>query len=659
MTIASTGRPTPAPTRDHDCGCDGGPCDPPRPLERNAFFPRKLMEVRHWRAEQRYHRSAREVVTRLATGAGVLCGLEVVLTDTGTVVVEAGIAVDGRGRIIVVPEDVEIDPGRTTDACGRPSGATLEKGVLTVSLCYRECGTDLVAIPSDSCDGDAECVAGMIREAFAIAVTPGAKVRAGLPDGVCEALRTGRTDATPEGEKEDRRLLLDRLAPRDCSCAEDCVPLATVTIDSAVGRSLDANVRTVIRSNRELLDLILCLADRLDHCCGGTAVARAPRITAMWPWPDPAGTAVDEFVKERVVELAFDRDLGELGLTDPDSWLGLWVLTSNGVMRLGLQRSGTPTHVAAPVGGDAASYQVIVPAQTISTTHARRGPAASREAIVLIMVRSTIAGVIRAEASDHLALDADAPATTLDATQRDALWGIAPGGSDLTLGALAAAAVPRPGIALPSGDGAAGGELHIVLRRPGQTADPPRLLAVRPGGAVELSADHPDLGDEWKKFIEFPYIEIDVSAPLAAAAVGDPGAWLRVWHGTPDGDFLYGVREIKLAPGGGRQERGGRWIYAFPMADYQPFGGYEQVLVQLRSSHALSGASAPVGEQEPLLLDADFLGTAVADVLWPLWEGSHPTTDIPVLGAIPTAGETLFDGSEGGFAHWGFTVITN
>ncbi len=86
MTIADDASVRP-PMRDDDCGCGGsepvrrtaapvsahadGPGAPgggrsrhsaPRPLERNAFFPRKLMEVRHWRAEQDYHRAARELL---------------------------------------------------------------------------------------------------------------------------------------------------------------------------------------------------------------------------------------------------------------------------------------------------------------------------------------------------------------------------------------------------------------------------------------------------------------------------------------------------------------------------------------------------------------------------------------------------------------------
>src|SRR4051794_3462537 len=118
MTIAN-GTPDPVRTaaRDDDCGCggssrgSGASMEPleryapdhrsrgtaPSPLARNAFYPLKRMEVQHWQAEQDYHRRSRELLTRLSTGTGILCGLEVFLTDEGTLVVEAGVAVDGWG----------------------------------------------------------------------------------------------------------------------------------------------------------------------------------------------------------------------------------------------------------------------------------------------------------------------------------------------------------------------------------------------------------------------------------------------------------------------------------------------------------------------------------------------------------------------------------
>ncbi len=58
----------------------------------------------------------------------MLCGLDVFATDAGTVVIRAGAAVDGGGREIVVPHDVEIDPALLTDACGQTDGEADRRG---------------------------------------------------------------------------------------------------------------------------------------------------------------------------------------------------------------------------------------------------------------------------------------------------------------------------------------------------------------------------------------------------------------------------------------------------------------------------------------------------------------------------------------------------
>src|SRR4029453_9681632 len=96
---------------------------------------------------------------------------------------------------------------------------------------------------------------------------------------------------------------------------------------------VDTAVRTVIRSNRELLDLILCLADRVDECCGKLPVAVPPRLTGVWPWPDETGQNRTEFIETGRLEIASDRELAEQGLDDPDSWLGVWMLDSRGGAR--------------------------------------------------------------------------------------------------------------------------------------------------------------------------------------------------------------------------------------------------------------------------------------------------------------------------------------
>ena len=70
---------------------------------RNRYFYGKLLDVRHFDLEQAYLIGRRRLLNRLGLGAGVLCGLEVTATPEGQIQISAGVAVDGRGREIVVP----------------------------------------------------------------------------------------------------------------------------------------------------------------------------------------------------------------------------------------------------------------------------------------------------------------------------------------------------------------------------------------------------------------------------------------------------------------------------------------------------------------------------------------------------------------------------
>jgi hypothetical protein len=646
--------PSPVHPTQTGCGCDDAPGGLRAP-QRNLFFPRKLMEVRHWQAEQAYHRRARELVSRLGLGCGVLCGLEVTLSTTGTLVVGAGAGIDGYGRIVVVPRGIEVDPARPTDACGRAAAEPIGNGTVTVSLCYHECGTDPVCMPPDGCDNEPVLVPSMVREAYAVTVTVGATTRGGLPDGICEQVfgcdeceaasadDDGSTAEFPK-DAEGRRVLLDRLDPRGCAPGEVCIPLATVTIGET--RAVDRGVRTVIRSNRELLDLILCLADRVDECCGRIPTAVPPRVAALWPWPDDAGSNVAEFLENGRLEIASDRDLAEQGLDDPAPWLGVWMLDPRGATRLAVSRAaGALTHVGIPAAGDGAAYQVDV-----ATIRPR-----ARSAVV-VMIDSTAPGPIRAAATDQLALDPDLTGTGLSDLDRQKLWAMQPASRDNTLGALLADAVnapPLPG--LPSGDGTAGGSLHIVLRPAVKVTPPPRLLAVWPEGGSQLGIDGPD-AQSWKIFLAEPQIRLTVSRALAQTAIDSPHEWLRLWRGDPEEPLLHRIEELTLVRGTATDLPDGTVRYSFPITA-PDWRRPDTFVVQLRSTPPVV-AESPVGRDDPaVLLDADFAGTALrSQDLFRLWSGDTFPNGLPALPMTSTVGQRLDDGTEGGLAHWAFTV---
>ena len=74
------------------------------PFERNRYFYGKLLTVRDFEVEQRYHCTKRELLNRLVHGAGVVCGLGVTASDESTLIIESGMALDYQGREIIVPE---------------------------------------------------------------------------------------------------------------------------------------------------------------------------------------------------------------------------------------------------------------------------------------------------------------------------------------------------------------------------------------------------------------------------------------------------------------------------------------------------------------------------------------------------------------------------
>jgi hypothetical protein len=617
---------TPPPSEDPgdrdrgDCGCGRG--DRLTSLTRNRFFPRKLMDVRHWRAEQDYHRRARELTTRLGLGSGVLCGLEPELTDTGTLVITAGVAADGRGRLVVVPHDIEIDPSRPTDCRGRPTGETVRHGSVVVSLCYHECGTDPVAVPPTDCGDEPVCVPSMVREAYSVHVTRE------IPTATA------------------RRARCDEPGPRDCGCDadEECVELVRVWFGDG-HRSLDTDGRTVLRSNRELLDLILCLAERVEECCR----PGPPRVVALWPWPDAAGQAREAFLEDSRLELGFDADMAEQGLDDPEPWLGVWSLDpESGARRLPVQRAGGAlTHVSAPSGGDAAAWSVEVDRESVG-----------EDTVFVVMARSQAGGPIRAESDENLALDAELAATGLSVDARDKLWALPVGGSDPNLADLAADAVLGPPPWLPTGDGTPGGELHVVLRTAAPVRPAPRLLALWPPGGAVLDQSTAERLDLLKSYLREPRIEIVVSRPLAPEAVADPGGWLRVWQTGRDGDFIYTVTRLPL--GSGREEAAGDGTvrYVFPLdqgRERRRDAGELEVLVQLRSTPPLAPGS-PLGRDEPReLLDADARGTALdSQTLITVWKDDALPQPLPGLGASTTG--DLHDGTPGGLAHWAYRV---
>lgn len=73
---------------------------------RNNYFFGKLMTVRDFECEQDYFNTKRCLGNKMLNGAGIVCGLNVLLVDNKTISIESGVAVDYSGREIVVADSV-------------------------------------------------------------------------------------------------------------------------------------------------------------------------------------------------------------------------------------------------------------------------------------------------------------------------------------------------------------------------------------------------------------------------------------------------------------------------------------------------------------------------------------------------------------------------
>jgi hypothetical protein len=293
---------------------------------RNHYFYGKRMDVQHFEMEQGYGKLKQWLLNRLTLGKGVLCGLRVSV-DGERVCVDPGVAIDGWGREIVVPVRSCIDPLAIDDSCcgqhAKPAPAAHDAaaerpkdGVFTLWVCYHECLADYQAALVADCATRDHCAAGTVVESFCLKTTPGLPPLLGDPDW-CALLWKKQKEpapadnanehqpANPNDARDVTHLSMLTHAPAATSdntnalglTAEDlkairnamqsrrhalceafadtcevdgdpCVPLAVIIVRDGKLFVESCLVRPRIYSNAKLLDLILCLAERIDECCG-------------------------------------------------------------------------------------------------------------------------------------------------------------------------------------------------------------------------------------------------------------------------------------------------------------------------------------------------------------------------------------------------------
>lgn len=134
------------------------------PFEKNRYYYGKLLTTPDFQAEQRYVDHKRMFLNQTVLGPGILCGLGVQSLDGESLLIESGVAIDGKGREIVVPYDV-------VKKLAAIKGYDRQKaGVKSLCLLYKEEAVQPVCVAGRK-EGQDEYENNRIQEKFEIFLT--------------------------------------------------------------------------------------------------------------------------------------------------------------------------------------------------------------------------------------------------------------------------------------------------------------------------------------------------------------------------------------------------------------------------------------------------------------------------------------------------------
>lgn len=271
---------------------------------RNHYFYGKLLTEKDLTLEQTYMNRKRWLINRLGLGSGVLCGLEVQVSEDGKcVIIQPGVAIDPLGREIIIPEAYCLEnPRQPTDCMGKPQGEPIT-GEAVVHLCvaYHECEVDAVPVLVSDCDTRQDCAANHIRERYRVMVCTDAQVHAGLSDEQCQAI----FPAQPDEDFDHSRAACKVLGGACPEPEGECLVIAAILLPENPQQAVQVRVcghRRLIYSNGTLFDLLMCLADRVDECCQQVHVTLLLRYESGDAQSATAGSILPEPLVVRVVD---------------------------------------------------------------------------------------------------------------------------------------------------------------------------------------------------------------------------------------------------------------------------------------------------------------------------------------------------------------------
>jgi hypothetical protein len=237
--------------------------------ERNHYFYGKLLDVPHLELEQDYLNGKRWLLNRILGGTGVVAGLAVAPAVNGTrLFLQPGIAIDGWGREIVVPTgSVAFDPRTLTDGSGNPAGTLNGAGPVTISLCYQECGINPEPVMAPSCNPAGDCAPGSTREQYALVVKSGSAIGSPVTCGFGDLFKP--TAADPKTVPDIHAALATRISQSYSDpSGQGCILLAQVNLPASGpidASMIDNTIRPIVIGNQVLLELVYCLAQRVQE----------------------------------------------------------------------------------------------------------------------------------------------------------------------------------------------------------------------------------------------------------------------------------------------------------------------------------------------------------------------------------------------------------
>jgi len=281
-------------------GKPGDCCDVCPPV-RNRYFYGKLLDVFHFDLEQSYFNSKRQLLNRLISGYGVICGMNVQLGgDQQSIIVTPGIAIDKCGHEVMICEPsvpVQLPapppapnpppaanpvgpnvPGTNLGPSNPPAPAANSGPApgtdgwdcgkfLRVSLCYQECPSDPVPTMGGDCDEHPACSPGSIRESYRIEVCPGKFQPARTTSRIADVIAGGTVNYAA---------LVNYVTNMNCAspCPVRCLPLANIRIPDPgqtydPNKSIDLSIRPICYTNDLLYQMILAMQPGQSQALAG------------------------------------------------------------------------------------------------------------------------------------------------------------------------------------------------------------------------------------------------------------------------------------------------------------------------------------------------------------------------------------------------------